>query len=179
MFYRPRREDQRPAGEAKYNQLCMQVCTRTCTRHCGTICGRTRQKMHRERDLAVSCWVSWSGVDLWLGCLTETEKDVGGWLYNEVNLYNLKECQFLAIKLSEELIFLVTDMDQCMAGGWRSWVLRFFGLGNREIDAGQVFHAICFRRYQRTAYDFRGSVFQLVKNWAYYAKNLPNMISEI
>ena len=30
-------------------------------------------------------------------------------------------------------------------------------------DAGQVFHVICFRRYQRTAHDFRGSVFQVVK----------------
>ena len=30
-------------------------------------------------------------------------------------------------------------------------------------DAGQVFHVICFGRYQRTAHDFRGSVFQLVK----------------
>ena len=30
-------------------------------------------------------------------------------------------------------------------------------------DAGQVFHVICFRRYQKTAHDFRGSVFQLVK----------------
>ena len=30
-------------------------------------------------------------------------------------------------------------------------------------DEGQVFHVICFRRYQRTAHDFRGSVFQLVK----------------
>ena len=30
-------------------------------------------------------------------------------------------------------------------------------------DAGQAFHVICFRRYQRTAHDFRGSVFQLVK----------------
>ena len=30
-------------------------------------------------------------------------------------------------------------------------------------DAGQVSHVICFRRYQRTAHDFRGSVFQLVK----------------
>ena len=29
--------------------------------------------------------------------------------------------------------------------------------------AGQVFHVICFRRYQRTAYYFRGSVFQLIK----------------
>ena len=30
-------------------------------------------------------------------------------------------------------------------------------------DAGQVFHVICFRPYQRTAHDFRGSLFQLVK----------------
>ena len=30
-------------------------------------------------------------------------------------------------------------------------------------DAGQVFHVTCFRRYQRTAHDFQGSVFQLVK----------------
>ena len=30
-------------------------------------------------------------------------------------------------------------------------------------DAGQVFHVICFRHYQRTAHDFPGSVFQLVK----------------
>ena len=30
-------------------------------------------------------------------------------------------------------------------------------------DASQVFHVICFRRYQRTARDFRGSVFQLLK----------------
>ena len=29
--------------------------------------------------------------------------------------------------------------------------------------AGQVFQVICFRRYQRTAHDFRGSLFQLVK----------------
>ena len=50
-------------------------------------------------------------------------------------------------------------------------------LGPRyQGDAGQVFHVICFRRYKRAAYDFRGSVFQLIKNWAYYAKNLRNMI---
>ena len=30
-------------------------------------------------------------------------------------------------------------------------------------DADQVFHVMCFRRYQRSAHDFRGSVFQLVK----------------
>ena len=30
-------------------------------------------------------------------------------------------------------------------------------------DAVWVFHVICFRRYQRTAHDFRVSVFQLVK----------------
>ena len=30
-------------------------------------------------------------------------------------------------------------------------------------DAGQVFRIICFRSYQRTAHDFRSSVFQLVK----------------
>ena len=29
--------------------------------------------------------------------------------------------------------------------------------------AGHVFHDICLRRYQRTAHDFRGSVFRLVK----------------
>ena len=29
-------------------------------------------------------------------------------------------------------------------------------------DAGQVFHVICFQRYQRTAHDFRSSLFQLV-----------------
>ena len=53
---------------------------------------------------------------------SETEKYVGGWLYKEVNLYSLKEYLFLAcrsIKLPKELIFLVTDMDQCMAGGWQ------------------------------------------------------------
>ena len=32
-----------------------------------------------------------------------------------------------------------------------------------HTDAGQVFHVICFRLYQRTTHDFRGSVFQLVK----------------
>ena len=30
-------------------------------------------------------------------------------------------------------------------------------------DADQDFHVICCRRYQRTAHDFRGSVFQLLK----------------
>ena len=30
-------------------------------------------------------------------------------------------------------------------------------------DAGQVFHVICFRRCQRTAHDFQGSMFQLIK----------------
>ena len=56
--------------------------------------------------------------------MTEIEKDVGGWLYNEVNLYPPKECQFFAcrsIKLPEELTFLVTDMDECMAGEVEHW----------------------------------------------------------
>ena len=92
--------------------------------------------------------------------MTEIEKDVGGWLYNEVSLYPLKECQFLAcrnIRLPKELIFLVTDMGQCMAR-LSTEILGFRYQG----DAGPVFYVICFD-YQRTAYDFRGSVFQLVK----------------
>ena len=80
--------------------------------------------------------------------MTETEKDVGGWLYNEVNLYPLKECLFLAcrgIKLHEELIFLVTDTDQC---GRSMTKLTYEVLGLRyQGDAAKVFHVICFRRY--------------------------------
>ena len=93
--------------------------------------------MHQARDLTVLCWVSWGGVVPWLLCLTDTEKDVGGWLYNEVNLYPHKKCQFLAghsIKLPEELTYLITDLDQCMAGGWQGWVLRFLGLDISELQ---------------------------------------------
>ena len=39
-----------------------------------------------------------------------------------------------------------------------------------QRNAAQVFHVIYFRRYQRTAHDFRGSVFQLVKVWPINAK---------
>ena len=96
--------------------------------------------------------------------MTEIEKDVGGWLYNKVNLYPLDECQFLvcgSIRLPEELIFLVTDMGQC--NGKRVPRLSTEILGFRyQGDAGQGFHVTCFD-YQKTAYDFRGSVFQLVK----------------
>ena len=92
--------------------------------------------------------------------MTDIEKDVGGWLYNEVNLYPLKECQFLAyrsIELPEELIFLVTDGS---VYGRRMARLssEILGLGYQG-DAGQAFYVICFRRYQRTAYYFRRSVF--------------------
>ena len=32
------------------------------------------------------------------------------------------------------MIFLVTDMDQCMAGGWQGLVLRFLGLAIKEMQ---------------------------------------------
>ena len=69
--------------------------------------------------------------------MTDVEKDVGCWLYKEINLYPLKQCQFMAcrsVKLPEELIFLVTNMDQCMAGGWQGGFLRFLGLDIREMQ---------------------------------------------
>ena len=52
-IYRPRRCLQRRRNII--SNACTCVCVCACTRHCGTICGRTRQEMHRERDLAVSC----------------------------------------------------------------------------------------------------------------------------
>ena len=48
-------------------------------------------------------------------------------------------------------------------------------------DAGQVFHVICFRHYQRTEYDFSGSVvstrtigpimLQIFKIWFFETEN--------
>ena len=72
----------------------------------------TAEKCTRK-DISLFCTESAEVVPSSDLCLTEIEKDVGGWLYNEVNLYPLKECQFLAchsLKLHEESTFLVTDM---------------------------------------------------------------------
>ena len=82
--------------------------------------------------------------------------------YNEVNLYLLKECQFLAcrsIKLPKELIFPVTD-GSVYARRMARLRSEILGLGYQG-DAGQVFYVICFRRYQRTAYDFQSSVLKI------------------